>query len=140
MEALMLRQQEVLPTDEELEKILGDSFAVYRELIELIKTPAYGLIPEWNYYNDGKAWLCKIQFKKKTIFWLSVWEGYFKTGFFFTAKNCGGIDILEIDEKIKYDFIHNKPNGKFLPLTLVMKNKEQLVDLLKIVDYRKGLK
>jgi hypothetical protein len=47
---------------------------------------------------------------------------------------------LDIDERIKYDFINCKPNGKFLPLTLVMKNKEQLADLLKITEYKKGLK
>jgi hypothetical protein len=30
------------------------------------------LIIEWDYYKDGKSWLCKIINKKKTICWLSI--------------------------------------------------------------------
>ncbi|PKP08994.1 MAG: hypothetical protein CVU09_13085 [Bacteroidetes bacterium HGW-Bacteroidetes-4] len=37
---------------------------------------------QWRYYNDGKAWLCKVSYKKKTVFWLSVWEAYFKVAFY----------------------------------------------------------
>jgi len=140
MENLMLRQQEVLPTEEVIEKFLGESFSVYKLLIDTIIDEPYTLSPEWNFYRDGKAWLCKVQFKKKTIFWLSVWEGYFNVTFYFTEKTSSGIADLDIDERIKYDFINCKPNGKFLPLTLVMKNKEQLADLLKITEYKKGLK
>ena len=140
MENLMLRQQEVLPTEELIEKFLGESFPVYKLLIDNIIAEPYTLSPEWNYYRDGNAWLCKVQHKKKTVFWLSVWEGYFKVTFYFTEKTSSGIAELNIDEKIKHDFINCKPNGKFLPLTLVMKNKEQLADLLKITEYKKGLK
>ena len=51
---------------------------------------------EWRYYNDGKAWLCKVVNKKKTVFWLSIWEHYFKTSFYFTEKHLESIDALNI--------------------------------------------
>ena len=116
MEAPLLKDPAISPTKKVLENVLGKSYAAYEELINTIQ--ADNLLPSWNYYNDGKAWLCKVQFKKKTIFWLSVWDKYFKMGFYFTEKNCKGIFEMEIDEGIKKDFKEHKPVGKLLPLGL----------------------
>jgi hypothetical protein len=140
MDGQILKDPQVLPVEEVLGNALGSSFTTFNELINTITKSEFGLIPEWRYYKDGGAWLCKVQFKKKTIFWLSVWDGYFKTTFYFTEKNCGGLADLNIDEKILKDFAANKPIGKLLPLTLCIEQQEQLADLLKLAAYKKKLK
>jgi hypothetical protein len=140
MEAPLLKDPAVSPTKKVLENVLGKSYSAYEELMDIIENDNYGLTPQWNYYNDGKAWLCKVQFKKKTVFWLSVWDKYFKMGFYFTEKNCKGIYELDIDDSVKKDFKERKPVGKLLPLTLVINKKQQLKDALKIIEYKKSLK
>lgn len=137
---MLLRDPDIFPSEEVLEANLGkDVFQVYQEL--MIEIAEVGLAPEWNYYRDGKAWLCKVINKKKTVFWLSVWDdNFFRTGFYFTAKNCIGIDALDINDRIKKDFSEAKSVGKLLPLILDIRKKEQLGDLLKIIDYKKSLK
>jgi len=140
METQLLRDQDVYPSEAVLKIVLKDSFTVYMELMEIITGVDYGLIANWNYYKDGKAWLCKVCHKKKTIFWLSAWEGCFKTGFYFTEKNCSGIPGLNIDESIKKDFSNRQPVGKLLPLVVIVNREEQIRDLLKIIEYKKKLK
>jgi hypothetical protein len=140
METQLLREQNISPTGKVLEKALGESYPAFIELMEIIKGNKFGLVPEWKYYNDGKAWLCKVSYKKKTVFWLSVWEKFFKTGFYFTEKNCNGIFTLDIEDKIKKDFKQRKPIGKLLPLAISVTGKEQIEYLLKIIEYKKGLK
>jgi hypothetical protein len=140
METIQLKDPQILPSSEVLSEVLGVSYPVFDELIKVTTDPAIGLVFDWHYYNDGKAWLCKVVFKKKTVFWLSAWDGYFKTTFYFTEKNCAGIFEMDIDETIKKEFSDDKPIGKLLPLTIEMKQIEQLPDLLKIIGYKKGLK
>jgi len=140
MEKPLLGDNQTYPTKSVLEKALGDSYPVYEELIKIITGADYGLVPEWNYYKDGKAWLCKVCLKNKTIFWLSVWDKYFKTGFYFTAKNSPGILELDIDTKIKEDFNDHKPVGKLCPLVIDVNRKEQIRDVLKVIEYKKKLK
>ncbi len=140
METRLLREQDVPPTKEVLANALGNSYPAFEALMEIITNPQYGLVPEWNYYKDGKAWLCKVCYKKKTVFWLSVWTDFFKTTFYFTEKNCSGVIVLDIEEKIKEDFERNKSIGKLIPLTLNIDRKEQIQDLLKIIEYKKSLK
>ncbi len=140
METQLLREQGVLPEKEVLESALTGSYPVFEELMDIITGTEYGLVPEWNYYKDGKAWLCKVCYKKKTVFWLSVWDGYFKTGFYFTEKNGMGITGLDIEESLKEGFSRSKPIGKLIPLTVNVNKKEQIKDILGIIEYKKSLK
>ncbi len=137
---MLLKDQSVPPTDETIENGLRETYPVYKEFIGLISGPDFGLVPEWNYYKDGKAWLCKVVYKKKTVFWLSVWGNCFKIVFYFTEKHCQGISDLVIDNKIKDDFINHKPIGKLLPLIIYIAKKEQIEDAVKVIRFKKALK
>ena len=140
METQLLRDKDIPPTTEILQEALGNSYFIFEELIDILKNNNNGLSEEWNYYNDGKAWLCKIRHKNKTVFWLSIWDKYFKTSFFFTKKNYAGVLELNIDKKIKKDLTHGKSIGRLIPLTISITNKNQLKDLLTIIDYKRSLK
>jgi len=140
METMVLKEPNISPTKKNLESALGKSYAAYEELMNTITGKNYELLPEWNYYKDGKAWLCKVQYKKKTVFWLSVWDKCFKIAFYFTEKNCKGISELDIDNNIKNNFVEHKPVGRLLPLAISVNRKEQLKDALKIIEYKKSLK
>jgi hypothetical protein len=140
VEGQLLRERDVLPAAEVLEDALGGSYSVFNELVGIITKPDFGLALQWNYYNDGKAWLCKVSYKNKTVFWLSVWDGFFKTGFYFTEKNSSGVLKLDIQEKIKEDFIQRKSIGKLMPLAINVKNRDQIEDVLKIIGFKKSLK
>lgn len=139
METQRLKQQEVFPSKEVLQNTLGSIYPVYESLMNNITNLPYGLAHEWNYYKDAKSWLCKVFHKKKTIFWLSVWEGYFQISVYFTEKHLENIAALDIDKQIKEDFYRMKPVGKLLPMIFRMDRKEQLPDLLKVIELKKEI-
>jgi hypothetical protein len=140
MDKPLLNDPAVPPSPEVLQNVLGPSYPVYEKTMAVITGEPYGLVPEWRYYNDGKAWLCKVVFKKKTIFWLSVWDGYFKAGFYFVERHCGGIHELDIDQSVKDALIASKPFGALFPVALSISRPEQIEDLLTLIRYKKGLK
>ncbi len=136
---MLLKDPGISPTKNVLENALGKCFTVYEDLIDTITGKNYGLLTSWNYYKDGKAWLCKVQYKKKTVFWLSVWDKYFKLSFYFTEKTSKGISALDIDSGIKNGFKANNPVGRLLPLVINVNKKGQLKDVLKIIEYKISL-
>jgi hypothetical protein len=141
MEEILLRDPGTYPTNEVLENALGeDNYKVFDKFIEIITESDLGLTPEWKYYNDGKAWLCKVGFKKKTMFWLSIWKMHFKLGFYFTENNRSGVNELNIDPSIKEEFSQSKNIGKLIPLEIKMSRAEQIEDVIKIIGYKKSLK
>lgn len=119
-----------------LENALGKHYRLYAEFIG--KITAQQLVPEWNYYNDGKSWLCKILNKKKNLCWLSVWNTGFKLTFYFTEKTIDGVYALSDD--IKNTAREVKSTGKLLPIILLIKNKKILQDGIKLLEYKMTLK
>ena len=139
-ETILLREREIEPTNEVLENVLGkELFIIYQELIKIF-ADEFSLEPQWQFYKDGNAWLCKVVYKKKTILWLSIWKNFIKTGFYFTEKTRIGILELDIDNKIKEVFEVAKPIGKLIPLIIDINQQKQIKDLKEVVKYKKGLK
>lgn len=138
MENMLLREREIYPNGGVLRNLLGDVFLSFEDLEQRLVSK--DLVYIWNYYNDGKAWLCKVQFKKKTVFWLSVWEGFFKIGFYFNEKNYLGIYDLGLEESILRNFENTKLVGKFRQLIFEIRDNSQFEDIEKVVDYKTSLK
>lgn len=137
---MQLRDPEIIPTERVLNEVLGNSvYSVLASFLGRITSPEYGLNIEWRYYNDGKAWLGKITQKKKTILWLSIWEGFFKMSFYFTEKHLKSFAELDISKTKKEELATAKPIGKLFPLTVDISCKEQLADLFTVVGFKKSL-
>lgn len=138
MDQPVLSDPSVFPDHEVLEGFLGRNFSRYERLAEY--STAGGLTLDWHYYRDGKSWLCKAQFKKKTVFWLSVWQAYFKTSFYFTEKHKEEIQALAINPDLLTTFLEAKPAGKLIPLVITVDREERLPDVFRLIEYKKGLK
>jgi hypothetical protein len=138
MDTLLLKEEEIFPADDILQEALGKLYSTYKVLMTQIIGDSFGLTPEWHYYQDGKAWLCKIVFKKKTVFWLSIWKTCFKVSFYFTEKTIPGIRELAIDESIKESVKKSDEIGKLIPLTIEVNQSQQIADVLEIIKYKKG--
>lgn len=130
----------MFPSPEVLESALGKRYPVLAELLNTITGEEFGIALEWRFYNDGKAWLGKATKGKKTIFWLSVWDGYFQVGFHFTEKTRGGVMDLNINDDIKAAFAQAEPAGKLVSLSLKIDKKRQLSDMIEIIRYKMALK
>jgi hypothetical protein len=131
-----LRDPNTNPDPHTIASALGSSWPAYEKLAGEISGPPFKITFEWRWYNDGKAWLCKATAKGKTVFWLSAWDGYFKTSFYFTEKTGAGIATLEIDPSHKSAFASAKPIGKLIPLTLDIKQEQDLKDLLELITFK----
>jgi hypothetical protein len=99
-----------------------------------------GIDFEWKYYRDGKAWLGKATFKNKTMVWISVWDKFIKTSFYFTEKTRPTLSTLDINQDIKSEFATKEPVGKLIPLVLEIKNKEILQDFIILLNHKKNLR
>jgi hypothetical protein len=104
---------------------------------------------DWRFYNDGKAWLSKGEYKwttprgaskVKPIFWLSIWESFFRISFFFATSVRDELQDLPISQEAK-DIIKNaNPMGKtmqFIPVIMDIKTSKQLSDVYCIAQFHK---
>lgn len=131
---MALRSETPVPNDQVLREILGEGFFVYTQILDLFSS--HGLLDELRYYNDGKAWLCKVQYKKRTIVWMSVWEGFIQATIYIPQKYIEGIYSCGIDSRTA-DHIRDTPNtGKSKPCIFRGDTHFSLDNFVKVVEYK----
>jgi len=144
----LLRDANVKPTDEIIADGLGATNNTYTKFIDGLKHN--GISPmDWRYYNDGKAWLTKGEYKwitargtnkVKPVFWLSIWEGFFKVAFFFSEKIRAELLALPISKETEEIIKSAEPRGKtmrFIPITFEISDDKQLDDVYVLAQFRK---
>lgn len=82
----LLNDPAQFPDDLILSRELGKAKAAWDEFQAMLRRDYPPLAAEWQYYNDGKSWLCKVRRKDKTICWISVWRRFFKVTFYLNSR------------------------------------------------------
>ncbi len=145
----LLRDPKINPTQEIIAEGLGLTNITYIKFIERLKQININLM-DWRYYNDGKAWLSKGEYKwvtnrgtnkVKPIFWLSIWNGFFKISFFFSTISRPELLTLPISKETKNLIKEAKPMGKtmrYIPIVLDISDDKYIDDLLILSEFRKN--
>ena len=129
-----LKDASVYPDESVLEKVLGDSFPAYLELLKLYEANA--LVPEWRYYKDGKAWLCKVRQKDRTIVWMSAWRGYRQATVYFPARLVEEVCGLDIGEERKIRIRETRNTGASKPCVFEIRDSGALQDFEKVMRFK----
>lgn len=135
--SIQLTDPDIYPDEKVLKQALGNAYHAYTTLMRLYD--ANDMTHEWRFYRDGKAWLCKVQKKKRTIVWMSVWSGYLKATVYFPLKYLQDVYALDISKETRQHIEVTKNVGKSKPCTFEVRNEKVLEDfknvmLLKILS------
>lgn len=117
MASSVLSDKNVFPSDQVIEAILGKTVDLWKSFFEMLRSEYPDLQKEWRFYNDGKSWLMKITRKQKTVAWLSVVEGTFRTTFYLPARVSGQVEELRIPDKLKDQYRNNTKMTKGITVT-----------------------
>jgi len=129
-----LRDEYVYPDEHVLRAVLGESYDAYMRLTELFDTNQMSY--EWRYYRDGKAWLCKVQKKKRTIIWMSAWKGYMQAVIYCPHKFLYGVYELDIGETLKNKIRLTKDVGKSKPCIFEIRDQQIIEDFEKVMKFK----
>lgn len=144
----LLRNLDIQPTSDVIAKALGDANKAYIEFVN--ELARHDIQLEWRYYNDGKAWLSKGLYKwtgvrggknQKTVFWLSIWDGFFKVTIYFPEKVRAELLNLPLDNEIKLLIANSKQMGKlkYFPLVFDLCSDEMFDAVFALADIRKNI-
>lgn len=129
-----LSDESVYPDETVLKGVLGRSYQAYYALLDLFDRNQ--MLFEWRYYRDGKAWLCKVQKKKRTIVWMSAWKGFLKATIYIPEKYLERIYALPILEMTKERIRTTKNVGKSKPCIFEIRNQKILKDMDVVMQFK----
>jgi hypothetical protein len=136
MEDPVLTNKDQFPTDEILFSHIGKSKSYWKKLFDYTHTNYPDFSEQWRYYNDGKSWLLKVVRKSKTMFWVSVTKGSFKTTFYFGDKAESSILESTISDDLKESFENGKRYGKIRGITTEIKENSDLSNVHELIKIK----
>jgi hypothetical protein len=136
MEQPVLTDKNQFPTEEAIYSHIGKSKALWLLLFEYIHQNDPDFTEQWRFYLDGKSWLLKVARKGKTIFWLSIVEGSFRTTFYFADKAEQAISKSSISAQLKKQFRNGKRYNKIRGLTILYKSKRDVEYARQLIDIK----
>jgi len=145
----MLRNPDIAPSSDVIAKAIGEANNAYIKFINELANHDIQL--DWRYYNDGKAWLAKGLYQwtgvrggqnKTTVFWLSIWDGFFKVAIYFPEKSRADVLSLPLDNEVKLMISDSRKTGKlnYFPLVFDLRSDEMFEAVFMLADFRKSTK
>jgi hypothetical protein len=139
-ENLLLTDKQIYPTDEYIFSIIGDMKIFWQSIMNHMTNNYKDSAGEWNFYNDGKRWLFKMVYKKKTIFWAGILTDTFRITFYLGNKAETIIENSDLPQNIKEEFKTAKRYGLIRPVTFIVKDKTDVDNVLKMIDIKSKIK
>jgi hypothetical protein len=140
MEPALLSDAAQYPSEEIIFSHIGKSYVQWLALFNYIHDVHPDFSEEWRYYRDGKSWLLKVTCKKKTVFWLSIIKGAFRTTFYFTGKAEDEILSSNLSEDLKEQFRIGKQYGKIRGVTVVHTKNKNVEDAKILITIKLRMK
>lgn len=146
----MLRDPDIQPTDEVIAMALGDANDAYLKFISRLKGMEIRLA--WRYYTDGKAWLGKVLYRwtgarggqrETTVFWLSLWQGFFRVTIYVPEASRADMLSLPLDEEVKRMAAETQRMGnrlRYLPLVFDLSSDELFPSVFTLAAFRKSIR
>ncbi|HKI47674.1 MAG TPA: DUF3788 family protein [Balneolales bacterium] len=140
MEQPVLTDQNQYPTEEVIFEHIGISRTLWESFFECIHMNYPDINGEWRYYNDGKSWLMKATLKKRTVFWLSLFQDTFRITFFYTDRAEEAIKNSSISDELKNSYIDGKRFNKIRGVTLIFRNEKDIEYAKTLIALRLSIK
>ena len=100
MEENVFYDKSVKPDDKSLVEILGETGIFWEAIKKHLKDEYSDVNEEWKFYNQKSGWIFKLIRKKRAIFYLTPFEGYFRLTFWMGDKAVAEVEKSDLSENI----------------------------------------
>lgn len=139
-ETLVLSDPAVFPTDDVVFSQLRGEKNKWSAINDYMAEKYTGSAGEWRYYNDGKQWLYKMQYKKKTVFWIGIVEGAFRITFYFGGKAEQAIVKSNLPDDAKDQYLNGERYGNIRAITFRSTDIKDISVIHNAIDLKISLK
>jgi hypothetical protein len=138
--SILLTDRNIYPTDDYIFSIIGEKKVLWQDIMDHMSNVYENSAGQWNFYNDGKRWLFKMTYKKKTMFWAAILDGSFRITFYFGNKAESAIENSDLPGNIKEEFKTAKRYGLIRPVTFIVNDNSDVDNILKLIAIKSKLK
>jgi hypothetical protein len=115
-----------MPTDEAIKLALPKLYKYYKAIDDW----AADCVKEWKFYNRRYGWSLKVSWRKKPLYWLIVYKGYFHVGFSIGKEEKEDFLAMDLGEMTKRAIVSAKEFPDGFPIEFAIKDEKSFGEAL----------
>jgi len=124
------------PTEQDLSENLGPTYKLWEEIKKSLSDEYGHLAEEWKYYGQKYGWSLKLFYKKRNLFFFTVYGKYFRMGFTFGDKAVSAIEKSDLPKSIIEELKNAKKYVEGRGVRIEVKRQSDVENIIRLVGFK----
>ena len=125
--------KETMPNEEMINEVLGSNYAHLQEIRLFIAEEIGDTTEEWKFYGKKLGWTLKKFYKKRNLFFIGIYRGYFKISFVFGERAAENVFNSGISAALKKELSEARKYAEGRGLSINVDNDGYLDDIKELI-------
>jgi hypothetical protein len=134
----VFKTRETQPDEEMIKKALGEGYIYFENLRWIVDDEIGPTTREWKFYGEKLGWTLKTFLKRRNLYFISIYDGYFKIAFVFGEKAAKSVLDSGIDPSLKKEFARARKFAEGRGLSIKVDNAGCLDDVRELIRIKVG--
>lgn len=129
-------EKNVTPDEVQIREKLNQAYPSLLELRETVKKIVGETVEEWKFYGPKNGWILKTFLKKRNLFFIIIYEDFFRASFVFGEKTVSKILESDISESLKKELSEAKKYAEGRGVSMIVKDNSFIDDFQKLLKFK----
>ena len=125
--------KETMPDEEMINETLGPNYDHLQATRQFIAEEIGEASEEWKYYGKKLGWTLKTFYKKRNLFFIGMYRGYFKVTFVFGERAAKNVSDSGIAAELKKELSEARKYAEGRGLSINVDNDAYLDDIKELI-------
>ena len=125
--------KETMPNEEMINEVLGSNYAHLQEIRLFIAEEIGDTTEEWKFYGKKLGWTLKKFYKKRNLFFIGTYRGYFKISFVFGERAAENVFNSGISAALKKELSEARKYAEGRGISINVENDGSLDDIKELI-------
>ena len=126
-------KKDSLPTEAEVAKTLGANYTHLENIRKYILESFGDTVEEWKFYGEKHGWTLKNFYKKRNLYFIGIYPGYFRIAFIFGDRAAEKVAASDISPGFKEELANAKKYAEGRGLYIKVDSPELIEDLRQLI-------
>ncbi len=126
------------PVEAQIKEIINEKYQVLDFIRQYIRENIGNTNEEWKYYGVKNGWVLKTLLKKRNLFFIVIYDGYFRISFVFGDKAVDSVMKSNVSDNNKKSLSDAKKYAEGRGISFDIFDNKHLNDIKKLIEIKVG--
>ncbi len=132
----VFRDKDDRPTDEMVKHWLGPKYNYFQQIRGLTREACGETTEEWKFYGGKHGWNLKTFYKKRNLYFIGIYDGYFRIAFVFGDRAVQAITGSDISRGLREELANARKYAEGRGLGIRVDDDRHLEDIRKLLGFK----